>query len=200
MNDEILVLDSETSIILPFFDTSPILEDSINSIVLSLFVLEKTPDTKEKVHITINPIDLSTRKVDDGFSSFVDITKGQYADFELPKELFEKVVKTNKRFLLHLVGKNQRITFQGADAVGTSRDPVLIINHDSAKDITSDELLKEYNYYNFNNSQIIFGNGDNIKGDKIIDNPDVPLWLKYVLAIIGILGFLLTAYSSFNGE
>jgi len=195
MNDEILILDSDTSIVLPYFDTSPILNDSINLIFLSLFVIEKDPDVEEEIQITINPIDLNTKKVDDGLSTRVRVKKGEYVDFKLPKELFEKTIKNGQRFLIHLVTKNRRIIFQGANAIGTTHDPKLIINHDSSLEVRTDDIIKEYNYYNITNSQIIFGDNNTVSRDSIshpINEKDIPLWLKWVLAVVAILGFLFT--------
>lgn len=51
---------------------------------------------------------------------------------------------------------------------------------------------------NINKSQFHFGHGDNVGRDKIKQKwkiKDIPLWLKYVVAIVSIAGLLLATYA-----
>lgn len=199
-----LILDADTSIVLPYFDTSSIINSNIDSIILSLYVLDKIPDTADKIQITINTVDLNTKVVEDGLSTFVNVSRDSYIDFILPKELFEETIRTQKRFLVRLVSGGQKLVLQGPDVAGTSQDPKLIVVLNDINDTKTPNqpLVKEYNYYNIQNAQFHFGEGNNVGRDKIeevgsIVN-DIPLWLKYIVAVAAILGVAWGIYTFFH--
>lgn len=185
--DPNLILDSETSIVLPYFDTSSIVNSNIESITLSLFVLEKTPRGLTKTRIMINPVDLNTGETKDGLSTFVSVEKGNYIDFRLPKELFEQTIKTQKRLLVGLVSKGQRLVLAGPDAIGTTQDPIMTIEHGKLieSEYPDEPRIKENEYYNIKSAQFHFGSGDNITGDKINTQNNKKWheiwWIKYII-------------------
>ncbi len=194
-NNNVLYLNSDTSIVLPYFDTSSVANSNIDAIILSLYVLDKTPEVSSRVQITINPVDLNTNNVDDGLSAFVNVSKDSYIDFKLPKELFEQTVHKPKRFLVHLVNKDQKIVLAGPDMVGTTQDPKLIVVHTklNENEIPDQPKIIENNYYTIENAQLHFGVGDNVGNNKIgtINTSalnDIPLWLKWLVAIATIFG------------
>lgn len=164
-----LVLDEDNSIVLPYFDTSSIVNSNIESITLSLHVLDKIPKRTERLQITINPVDLSTNLVGDGLSTFVNVGRGNYVDFRLPRELFEQTVRTQKRLLVHLVGGGKKLILSGPDETGIAQDPKMIIEYsEKANEENLDQpRIAENQYYNIKNSQLHFGTGDNIGGHKI---------------------------------
>lgn len=163
-----LILDRDTSIILPSFDTSAILGSNIKSITLSLYVLDKNPGLPSDALITINPIDLQTKVVDDGLSTSVNVVKDGYVDFHLPRELFERTIGTPKTFLLHLVSKDQKITFAGPEINGTTQDPRLIIVSTEGMDVETQgrSFVVNYNFGTISNTQLHFGTGDNVGNNK----------------------------------
>lgn len=200
-----LILDADTSIVLPYFDTSSIINSNIDSIILSLYVLDKIPDTADKIQITINTVDLNTKVVEDGLSTFVNVSRDSYIDFKLPKELFEKTIRTQKRFLVRLISGGQKLVLQGPDVAGTSQDPKLIIvehNYINDTKTPNQPLVKEHNYYNIQNAQFHFGEGNNVGRDKIEEvgsiGNDIQLWLKYIVAVATILGVAWGIYTFFH--
>ena len=182
----VLFLDPNTSLVLPYFDTSSIANSNIDSITLSLYVLDKIPDASSQIHITINPVDLNTNQVGDGLSTFVDVSKDSYVDFRLPRELFEQTLRTSKRLLVRLVSKDQKIVLKGPDEVGTTLDPRLTVEHSelNEKEVLDQPQIVENNYYNIENSKLTFIEGDNnITDSQITVNNDGGFlwWLEYLI-------------------
>lgn len=204
INSDILYLDSDTSIVLPYFDTSSIVNSNIQAITLSLYVLNKTPNEPSRVQITINPIDLNSNLVGDGLSSFINVNKDSYIDFRLPKELFERSIQTPKRFLVRLFTKDQRLVLKEPDSAGTVLDPRLVVEH---SELLKNESLDtpniiENNYYNITNSKLTFVEGNNTEiannsnSDIAVNNnkDGLPWWVVYIILpiVVGlILAFLI---------
>ncbi len=196
-SNDLLYLDSENSLVLPYFDTTSIANSNIENIVLSLYVIEKTPVTLNSVQITINSLDLNTNKITDGLSTFADIDSQKYIDFVLPKELFKETIGSPKRFLVRLVDKNQSLILQGADSqgLGTAHDPMLVVVQGPEENKTPDvSPIIEYKFYNILDSQVHFGAGDNVAQNKIEKDQeksaDIPQWLKYLVAVATIIGII----------
>ncbi len=170
-----LILDRDRSIVLPNFDTSSIVGSNIEEIVLSLYLLERTPKSSEQVQITINPFDPSTKQAENGLSAFIQPNVGGYVDFRLPIELFEKVLGSDQRFLVKIVEPNQKLIFAGPDIAGTTEDPRLTIVHGepgATQPLEQLPVIVNNNYINIENSQVHFGPGDNIGRDKFLSAKD----------------------------
>lgn len=172
-NQETLVLDRETSIVLPEFNTSFIVKSNISKIILSLFLLDISFAESKKVHLTINPFDPKTGEVDDGLAITIEPTKERYVDIELPRELFEKIVREPKKLLLKLVDDKTKLMFKGPDEFGTTIDPRLtVVNSDGS--VNQEKPPTINNYY----TQINNGSGDNVLGNKTsIENSPKPISL-----------------------
>jgi|GEM_PF-4348704 len=185
-----LLLNQNQSILLPSFNTTPLLNSSIENIVLSLYVLDiKLDNESPEIHITINPFDPDTKLMDDGISSVLRPKKDEFSNFVLPRELFEKIIATNKRLLVKTVDSNVSLIFAGVNEATT--DPHLIVEH--SEKIPLQEIkgpITINNYYNIiSNSEIIMGGG-------IINNQNSQenflskfLWYFIVPVLVGLVLF-----------
>lgn len=179
-----LFLNKEQALLLPIFNTSSILNSSIDKIVISLYVLNINSVTPE-VNFTINLFDPQTKQIDDGVSVFKNPQKDVYIDFELPRELFEKIVGTDKIFLLKIVNPSADITFAGVNSIA-GMDPVLVIVHSEKlphKEPGS-SVVKNYNFALFSIIQSSYGHGNNIINTI---TQDENIWWKIVPIILAIL-------------
>ena len=204
-NDDILYLDSEASIVLPYFDTSSIGKSDIDSIILNLFVLKKSPTVPTELEFIVSPIDLNNNTVGNGASLKAYVKEGEYVSLDLPIELFEESVQSPKRFLLRLLSRDQRLVLQGV--MGTVQDPKLIVEHnDIQQDVAKNKefgnsrnIIINNTYNNINNSQIHLENGDNVMGQKK-ENSDSSSrsWLATLAAVATIIGLIWAVFSYFH--
>lgn len=192
---ELLILDKGTSIVLPEFDTTAILNSNISEIVLSLFLIDNIPAEIKDVHITINPFDPITGKMDEGLSRTIESIRDSYIDIRLPRELFERTIHKPKKFLLKLVDTRVKLVFEGIDKYGTTHDPKLVVLY-SDKTTEEEEIVPviNYNYYNVeaHNSNVQIGGQDNNQnfdnrknGKGWQDNPILYLIIGVVILVLG---------------
>ncbi len=161
-----LFLDFQNAILLPVFDTASIIADeNIQNITLSLFV--KETNSTGSIHVTINPFDLNTGYIQDGLSSYISPKIGGYVDFKLPRELFEKTIKSTNRLLIKMVDSDKKIEFIGPDIVGTSHDPKLVVVYIKPLKASNSNInfspIEKMDFGNItigNNSKVIIGNNN----------------------------------------
>ena len=181
-NQNKLILDYQNSIVLPTFDIASILKNNtIIKITLSLYLLE-IQNSSNNIHITINPFDFNTGKVDNGLSSYINPRLKQYTDFELPIELFEGMVNSTKRLLIRLVDMNSKLVFDGPDNTGIAKDPKLVVTYSEAAfniDDSASLFIKDPQFYNvkIKNLQVYFSDKNNITNSK-------PFWSTLLGQII----------------
>lgn len=152
-----IFLNQNQSILLPSFNTVSLLDSSIENIILSLYVLDiKSNDESPEIHLTINPFDPNTKQINDGLSRILKLKKNEYNDFVLPREIFEKIIATNKRLLVKLVGPNASLVFAGVNESTT--DPKLTVVYSERTPIKEPSspiiVNNNYNFQNISNSQI----------------------------------------------
>lgn len=184
-----LFLNKDQALLLPVFDTSSILNSSIDKIVLSLYVLDIN-SAAPNVHFTINLFDTQTKQINDGVSIFRKPQKDGYIDFELQRELFKKAAGTvDKRFLLKIVNPDTNITFAGVNDAST--DPVLVIVHSEKLPHKEPEspAVKNYNFTLFSTTQFSYGSGDNI-----VNANNENLLSKMIWWLMGIAGSIIASY------
>jgi len=159
----ILYIDQSHALLLPSFDTASVLGSSIDSITLSMYVLDiNQKDKVPTIHVTINPFDQSTKQADNGLSNFIPTPdKKGYMDIILPRELFETIIGTNKRFLVKMVSSDTNIVLAGVNDAIT--DPRLTIVHsdDLPQKEPESPVVINYIFESINNSQIIIGDKTN---------------------------------------
>lgn len=160
-NFNMLFLNQKQSILLPNFNTTSLLDSSIENIVLSLYVLDIKSDNEfPEVHLTINSFDPNTKQVDDGLSRILKPKKNEYSDFILPRELFEKTISTNKRFLVKMVDTNVSLVFAGLNNSVTDPRLMIVHNKEAHQEPNSSIVVNNnYSYQNISNSQINVGDG-----------------------------------------
>ncbi len=188
-----LILDLNTSIVLPNFDTSSIIRDRVKEIVLSLFLLTRESELGGKILITINPFDPVTKLVENGLSAMIDPVTDSFIDFHLPRELFEKIVGTNKRLLIKLSNRNERLVFAGPEMSGTVKDPRLLIVYSNIAPQTQDAVPTHTINYIIGEmiySQQYFG-----KGSKFAVGENQGLLTSLIVPVlVGILILLLWSF------
>lgn len=166
-----MILNEHRSILLPRIDTSAITENAIISeIGLNLYVEEFANKTQtDSVHLTVNPFDPQTNTIRDGVSGIYHPKSNQHLEIRLPKSLFEEITGTNERLLLKIVGKDQELRFSGSETTEISQDPFLTITYTEGQKQPeySPTIINNYTLVSVDNSQLHFGNGDNIARDKI---------------------------------
>lgn len=186
-----LLLNRETSIILPTFDTTSIIHGGISKIVLSLY-LKKIDKNESNIHVTINPVDEKGHTIDDGLSTHLEPKVGRYINLDLPVSLFKKAVGSRTRFLLKLVGPDVSMEFDGPDRKGTTNDPKLQVVYVSETSVTRSHNIYSpiiNNYFaNIENSQVNLGNGDFTQNNYHPDNNFINgLFWKLIIPILVIV-------------
>ena len=169
-------LNEKQSILLPNFDTTAIIGNSISEIGLNLYVVKFTnPNPSQPVHLTINPYNPKTNAIRDGLSAMYSPVEKDYLEIKLPLSLFENILGTNERLLLKIVGSEQELIFSSHETMGTDQDPYLtVIYTEGIQQPTNNApvtINNVINIENIDNSQIHYGTGDNVAMNKnIIQN------------------------------
>ena len=195
-NNNQLLLDSSTSIILPAFDTSSIIRAGVSKIVLSIY-LKKINKTESRVHVTINPINEGGHVIGDGLPAELVPKINSYINLDLPVSLFEGAIGSQVRLLIKLVSPNVSMVFEGPDKAGTTNDPkLLVVYSDPLEDgrfqrgsPPMNNFITNNFYGNISNSQINSGVGEMLQVNHSSENKLISkiFWFLIVPIAVGIV-------------
>ena len=174
------------------FNVSSLLGENVASMVLSLFLEDKS-NAGDISEFLLYPVNVSSKKVGDrGLAIKTSTQKDGRVDFVLPVDIF--TTQEGQFGVVIFTNQDSTFLFKGTDGVGTVQDPMLVVEHgeknlaESNFDISQkfqDEILESLSEIK-TNSKIAAVNSEKVWYEK-------PYFTSPLGLLIGVAGSIIAA-------